>query len=207
MNLSASEIRIKLAETAEERDQIFRFRYQIYVEEMGRAQKHADHVNRRIEDPLDAGGLILGAWNRNEVIGTVRTNFVGFCEIGEYLDMYSLVHLDPDRLRKSSVTTRLMIRPDFRKGTLAIRLARAVYELGLKAGIISDYIDCNHHLLGFFEGLGYRLHRDNLVHPEYGLVNVLSLELSDHDHFLLVGSPFLRSLEQWRWGKELEAVL
>jgi hypothetical protein len=32
--------RIKLAETAEERDQVFRFRYQIYVEEMRRVQKH-----------------------------------------------------------------------------------------------------------------------------------------------------------------------
>ncbi len=43
-----SQITIRLAETAKNREKLFRFRYEVYVEEMRRLQKHADHERRWI---------------------------------------------------------------------------------------------------------------------------------------------------------------
>ena len=48
-------IAIKTAETADERDRIFRFRYDVYVDEMGKKPSVADHRNRVICDELDDG--------------------------------------------------------------------------------------------------------------------------------------------------------
>ena len=45
-------IQIRIAETAADRERSFRFRYVIYVEEMGRKQTYADPVRRQIEEPL-----------------------------------------------------------------------------------------------------------------------------------------------------------
>ena len=44
------------AETAEEKEAIYRFRYEIYVEEMGRYRSIADHERRLL---IDAGGIAL----------------------------------------------------------------------------------------------------------------------------------------------------
>jgi hypothetical protein len=91
-----------------------------------------------------------------------------------------------------------MIHPRHRKGTLAIRLARAIYRFGLERGIVTDLIDCNAHLVPFFTGLGYRVHRDDLVHPEYGAVTVMKLDLHDHLHLQGIRSPFLPVWQEWR---------
>jgi N-acyl-L-homoserine lactone synthetase len=79
---------IRLATTDAELEAIYRFRYAIYVEEMHRKQKHADPLTRQICDPLDAGAYVLGVWEQEEVVGTLRTNFLAETEVGEYFDMY-----------------------------------------------------------------------------------------------------------------------
>lgn len=190
-------INIRLATTDADLEAIYRFRYVIYVEEMHRQQKHADHAARRICDPLDACGHILGVWEQGEVVGTVRANFVRESDLGEYFEMYQVDRLPGEEQPRTSLTTRLMIHPRHRKGTLATRLARAIYRFGLERGITTDLIDCNQHLIPFFTSLGYRVHRDDLVHPEYGAVTVMKLNLTDQAHLQQIRSPFLPVLQAW----------
>ena len=45
--------RIAFASTSDERERIFRFRYRIYVQEMGKQPSYADHVNSRLCDDMD----------------------------------------------------------------------------------------------------------------------------------------------------------
>ena len=66
---------IRLAATDVELEALYAFRYRIYVEEMGRPQKYADHDMRRIRDPLDETGRNLVAWDNSEIVGCVRVNF------------------------------------------------------------------------------------------------------------------------------------
>ncbi len=44
---------VGLAESAEEKEAVYRFRYSVYVEEMGRYQQSADHAGRRLVEPED----------------------------------------------------------------------------------------------------------------------------------------------------------
>lgn len=190
-------IQIRLATSPEELEAVYRFRYAIYVEEMHRRQKYADHEAKQIYDPLDPGSYVFGAWADGELAGTLRTNFLRETDIGEYFEMYQLGYLPETVQKHTQITTRLMIQPRFRNGTLAVRLSKALYRFALERGITTDLIDCNAHLIPFFTGLGYRLFRDDLVHPEYGAVTVLKLDLYDHYHFQQISSPILPILQEW----------
>ena len=46
-------VRVVLAQSQEEREEIFGLRYEIYVEEMGKSPPEADHRHRMIRDSLD----------------------------------------------------------------------------------------------------------------------------------------------------------
>lgn len=51
--------KIRLATTEADRRAVYRFRYEVYVNEMKRVQTYADHEQRVIEELLDKTGYIL----------------------------------------------------------------------------------------------------------------------------------------------------
>ena len=190
-------VEILEARTPELRDAVFRFRYDIYVREMARPQKDADHARGRIEDALDAFAVLLAARDAATglVTGTVRANVLGDGSIGTYGEIYRLDGLSSDERRVTSITTRLMVERTRRGTVLAAKLASALYECALDRGVEVDYCDCNAHLVPFFTHLGYRPLR-MVAHPEYGPVTVMRLDIQDLAHLRGVGSPFAAAYER-----------
>ena len=184
----------------EELEQIVRLRYQIYVAEMNRPQKYADHEARTIVDPLDATGHILAAVAEHGVVGTVRVNFCQDGTVGDYAQFYE-IDRELGRWAQSSITTRLMVKPEYRGTRGPLQLAHASFCLGLEQGTRWNYIDCNPPLLRFFERLGY-VERFMKHHPEYGHVHCMRLDLHDTAHLAAVGSPFLSSSERYLAAQE-----
>lgn len=113
----------RLASSDDEREAIFRLRYRVYVEEMGRLQKDADHARHRTQDTLDSRGHLLGAWNAGALVGTVRTNFLREDDIGVYRELYRLDQLADHEAKHSSITTRMMVLAQARHTRVALRLA------------------------------------------------------------------------------------
>jgi len=190
-------VEIREARTPELREAVFRFRYDIYVREMARSQKDADHARGRIEDALDASAVLLAARDSATglVTGTVRANVLGDGSIGTYGEIYRLDGLSSDERRATSITTRLMVERTRRGTVLAARLASALYECALDRGVEVDYCDCNAHLVPFFSHLGYRPLR-MVAHPEYGHVTVMRLDIQDLPHLRRVDSPFAAVYER-----------
>lgn len=183
--------KIRLAKNRSDRTAVFKFRYETYVNEMKRSQKFADHQQRVIEEPLDASGHILIAEKAGQTIGTARFNVGVDQYFGIYGRLYRLREFEPFYPARVSITTKLMVAREHRHGQLALRLALACYAEGLRLGTAFDFIDCNHHLVGFFRKLGYRQIFPDIVHPEYGPVVPMVLAMHDTNHLANVGSPFL----------------
>ena len=59
--------------TDNERAAVERLRYRVSVNEMGKPYPNADHRRQRLSDPLDEVSLILGAFDGDTLIGTVRS--------------------------------------------------------------------------------------------------------------------------------------
>lgn len=184
---------IRLAETPEDRHRVFRFRYEIYVEEMARPQTYANHAERIVEEPLDeTGHIYLAEDEQGRVVGTVRSNYGCNTDFGCYEEFYQLRRAGDSYPDRVSITTKLMVAPAHRQGTLGARLSMATYRDGITNGILFDFIDCNPHLEDTFHRFGYRRYTGRIQHPEYGDVLPLVLLLTDLEHLEQVGSPFAR---------------
>jgi len=182
-------MQIRLVSTKEDRELVFRLRYEIYVGGMGRTQKCADHSARKIEEPLDDKAHLFGAFE-DRLIGTVRTNLARDGSLGYYDDLYNTKCVGRAYPSGVSITTKLMVEPEHRGGRAGLYLAMAVYRHNIELGIEFDFIDCNDHLIPFFTGLGYRMYREPIVHPEFGRVTPMLLRTGDLKHFEAMRSPF-----------------
>ena len=65
---------IKVAKSDKDRERIFRFRYDVYVTEMGKSPTEADHQKKIIRDELDNDAHLLYAEDEGQIVGTVRLN-------------------------------------------------------------------------------------------------------------------------------------
>jgi GNAT superfamily N-acetyltransferase len=189
---STPSIAIRPVTSEADLEALFRFRYEIYVEEMHRCQRYADHKARWIRDPLDDAAIHLAAFSGRRIVGAVRVNFTALGPLGDYERFYDMAAVGSDHPARTSINTRFMIAPEFRGGLLAVRLAMASYAYGAPKGIRWNFIDCNSHLIPFFAGLGYVEHIPPGDHPEYGRVTRMRLAVSDRAHLEAVKSPFLR---------------
>jgi len=183
-----------VAQTRDELELVYGFRYRIYVEEMGRKQKYADHERRRIQDPLDSGAINLAAFREDGIVGLCRINFPRDSDIGQYEEFYAMSTVGDDHPSSTSINTRLMIAPELRASRLGIKLAMASYEYGVPKGIKWNFIDCNDHLVPFFTALGYVQHVPKAQHEEYGLVTRMRLDVRNLAHLSTLRSPFASML-------------
>lgn len=187
-------IEIRKVRTESEANAVFRFRYQVYVEELGRTQRHADHAARAVEEPLDACANLFCAYDGARLVGTVRTNYTWRSPLGDYAALYQMQHCGTAHPHSTSVTTKLLVVPDLRGSTLPYRLAAATYAAALVDGVLFDFVDVYPARVRFFQRLGYQVHLPRVVHPEYGPVIVMRLSMRDAQHLAEVRSPFLRVL-------------
>jgi hypothetical protein len=190
--MSASEIRI--ATTAEELSQVYRFRYEIYVAEMGRTCAHVDHRQRQLRHSLDETGVNIVAYSCGSVVGALRTNFSLDGPFGIFRQFYGIrldAHTHP---AQTSISTGLMVAATHRHRFVAPRLAIAGYELALRRDARWSFIDCIPSLAPFFKQFGWIEHLPEAKHPDYSFpVKRMRLDLYDEDHLNTVRLPFLMS--------------
>jgi hypothetical protein len=189
--------RIELATTDDAFDALCAFRYRIYVEEMARPQKYADHAAQRIRDPLDDAGYNIVAWGPGrKIAGCVRVNLSRDGALDYYSRLLKLDAVGADHPGNTSVCTRLMVAPEHRSSTLATRLSCASFDLGLDHGVVWNFIDCNDHLVDFFARMGYEK-THTARHEEYGSVNVMRLNIRDYSRLKATGSIFQKNLDRY----------
>jgi len=170
-------------------EELFRFRYKIYVEEMHRMQFYACHKTKTIIDPLDRYAHQVVAHRNGEIVGCIRANLLRRGPVGDYLDFYNLDKMAPAKRQNASICTRLMVSKEQRRTSVSIDIFKHLYEFGLAHNIETSHMDCNRHLIGFFEKFGYEfLYRTQ--HDEYGDVAVLRLFLEDYERLIEMNSPF-----------------
>lgn len=174
--------------------QIQDFRYRIWVDELSYHPRLADHVRRTLMEPLDESGCVIGAWDGQHVVGTVRTNMLRTSDIGDFYALYRIDRLPSDSIPHISVTTSMAVAPQFRRSTLFVRLATHVFHYLLDNHISTDLIDCrNEELFVLFSRLGYVLSLPKVHRPGYGKVDVMRLDVRDKARLEEIRSPLRHS--------------
>ena len=107
---------IGIAETEEERRAVYRLRYDVYVEEMGRYQSVADHEQRMLYEEVDKQSRISYAAIDGEVVATARLTWGGDGPFTQrMIDQYGLAPFLAELPASAiAVGERAMIRPHLR---------------------------------------------------------------------------------------------
>jgi hypothetical protein len=159
------------ADTDEDKEAVYRFRYSVYVEEMGRYQDTADHEGRRLVEPDDARSWIFYARDdTGEVVGTARLSWGGNGFTERQIEEYSLrPFLDELPPEYVALGERVMVRPDLRGTGLVEELLKCRDETGAAHDVRVQFSACEPHLLSLYLGKGRRTYsKKNINTPEAG---------------------------------------
>jgi CRP-like cAMP-binding protein len=185
------------AESEEERRAVYRFRYDVYVEEMGRYRDVADHENRLFAEPEDAYSRISYVAQEGRVVGTARLTWGALAPIPErMIEQYGLApflaDLPPEAI---SVGERAMVAPHLRGSDLLLEMMGRGIRFANEHGIQLSFGNCEPHLLNLYLGLGHRPYSDDNVNSPSGYLIRIVFANGDLSHLRRIRSPLLEYLE------------
>ena len=187
---------IRQADTDEEWKRIFRFRYAIYIEEMGKPMPGADHEQRMLRDDFDARSSQLYIERDGDIAGVLRIIWGRDGLPPAYVNWYGLDRFQQFSPSEISFTGRMMVAEKYRSSPLAASLAREAYRLGRERGVAFDFIHTTPPLVPFFERLGHRRYNGDFLDPDLGPRTPMVLVLEDLVHLERCQSPFANTARQ-----------
>ena len=192
---------VRLAETEAEKRAVYRLRYDVYVEEMGRYRGIADHDNRLLVEPEDETGRIFYyATEEGEVVGTLRISWGGdgaFSQrqIEQYALAPFLAEVPADRI---SVGERGMVVPRLRGGDVLPKMGIETLHFANDRRIQLCFGACEPHLLNLYLGTGQRTYsKKNINSPAAGYLIPLVFVPEDIAYLKSIGSPNLEHLRDF----------
>jgi len=191
---------IALAETEDEKRAIYRFRYKIYVEEMGKYRTVADHEQRLFYEPCDAHSRLFYATENGEVVATARATWGGDAPIPQrMIEQYQLAPFLAE-LPQAAITVneRGMVAPRLRGTDLFLRLIGETLRFVNQHRIQLCFGDCEPHLLNLYLGLGQRTYsRKNVNSSEAGYLIPIVFVPEDVAYLRRIKSPLLEYLRDF----------
>jgi CRP-like cAMP-binding protein len=192
-------VRVQEVTAATELEEVYRFRYRVYVDELRKPLPSADHERRVVTDALDRTSRVLAAVDEESgsIVGTVRTQFG--CDHPFDDDLIARLSLGPmidavgmERLTHSSA---FMVDPAYRGLTIASQLVMGMVHDGLARGAVADVCISELALVRPYYQLGYRPYAPPFRPFETaGLRVPLVWIVQDRGYLLSVGSPFAHAV-------------
>lgn len=183
---------IGIAETEEERRAVYRLRYDVYVEEMGRYQTVADHKQRMLYEDVDEQSHISYAAIDGEVVATARLTWGGDAPFPQrMIDQYSLAPFLAELPASAiAVGERAMVRPHLRGSDVLFKMMMTGREWVSERRIQLIFGDCEPHLLNLYLSLGQRTYsKKNINSPEAGYLIPIVTVVEDVDYLRQIKSP------------------
>jgi len=189
---------VQIASSKAEREEIYRLRYDIYIEEMEGRERHseADPHARQFSDDWDVHAHHFYASQDGRMVGSARLLFRrdGPFECESQFELKRFEPAFPDHV---SMSSRMAVHPGLRGSHLLKNLACAMFTFARDHAIRFDFIDCHPRLLPLYSRLGYRIYRPGFNHPKYTYVVPMVLVLDDADYLDRIRSPFATIAEDY----------
>src|SRR5437660_3112846 len=189
---TAAASKVIIATTEAEKEEIYRLRYEVYIEEMKRARRHteADVAERRFRDELDDHAVQFYVRQDGKILGCVRLNLrrdgPWECE-----DPFELEKFAPAYPTHIAMASRFAVHPGARGSVMMMQLSSAVMKFLFEQEQRFCFLDCHPKLLPLYSRLGFRLYRPGFKHPKYTYVIPMVLVFGDLEHLERVNSPLV----------------
>jgi len=194
--------------TEAEREEIYRLRYAVYIEEMRGEGRHteADLGTKVLRDDLDDRAYHFYGRQDGKIVICSRTNLRrdGELECEDKLELQNFGWAFPDRI---SMSSRLALHSRHRGSLLVKQLLCEMYQFWCANDILFDFIDCHPRLVPLYARLGWRLYKPGFKHPKYTYVFPMVLVVDDLQYLERVKSPFLPIGKRFHKGSQGRDIL
>lgn len=194
-----NQIVIEEALTQKEKEKIYRFRYQIYVQEMTKELSNADHRRQMLFDDMDEWGVLFYARIGKEIVGTTRINLGNkkdfSPELIQAFDFDKFASFDTNSSFPLSLSSKTMVTSRYRRSQAFSLLMTAMYNAAHKRGTHFIFGGSAAGLIPLYEHMGFRLYKDNFTVPEYGYMIPFVILVKDMEHLSKVRSPFYNEIQ------------
>ncbi|MFN8236637.1 MAG: GNAT family N-acyltransferase [Chitinophagales bacterium] len=184
---------IHTAKTNDEKEEIYRFRYKIYIEELKKLHFVADHNKKQLYDEADNYCAVYYVKNNDGIIGTcraIRGTDGQFTESDISIFNISFIEQFIEH-EKIAVVNRLIIDKSYRHTNLVHQLFLESYLGGLKEGTRICFVTCDSMLLHMYIKYGFRTFSDPVQLNNKQTRFLLFLSLCDLSYLKSINSPFV----------------
>ncbi|BBB90091.1 MAG TPA: cyclic nucleotide-binding domain-containing protein [Methylomusa anaerophila] len=203
------EVSIHVAHSQAEKREIYKFRYRVLAEGMGKFIKKNKQNFGMISDCMDEYSQLLYAQSNLGIIGTLRVMFGNMGQFPQDLTktfyMEKFQTLVDGSNQTFCLATKLSIEKKYRGSQVLYMLTAKAYEMIRTNHVKFTFTGCNPHLIPLYEQLGFRKFSRNFTDPGYGLLVPLIMVVEDVEHFRAVRSPFYRVARELsndnQWGQ------
>lgn len=190
---------LRWAETEEEKEAVYRLRYDLYVADQGLFRDVADHQRRWLTDEYDSVSHIALAEMDGEVVGTIRVTFGSEATFSagtrrEYdIDRFAGVVEGSD----IGTITRLLVRRELRGGgVIPFQLLWSAFERAAVHDMEILVGSCEPHLVNRYRSLGFQPYGKLYNHPTSGALVPIAFVLGDVAHLRRIGSPMVSAVSR-----------
>ena len=186
---------------ADELRAVQRFKYEIYVKEMGRYGEIADHENRLLVEDDDPTSHVHRIEVDGQLAGTMRLTWGGDKGalnermIKQYDLAPFLEHMPIDQM---VVAERLMILPQYRGTNLLSQVFEVFMTFVNDRRIQLFFGDCEPHLINTYQTMGFRTYTERHVNSTAtGYLIPLVIVAEDVDYLRRIGSPLVNIVKEY----------
>src|SRR5438132_4094562 len=196
--ITAAAPKVIIATTEAEKEEIYRLRYEVYIEEMKGARRHteADVAERRFRDELDDHAVQFYVRQDAKILGCARLNLrrdgPWECE-----DRFELEKFAPAYPTQIAIASRFALHPAVRGSVAMKELSYAVIDFSQKHEQRVCFLDCHPKLLPLYSRLGFRIYKPGFKHPKYTYVIPMVMVFGDLEYFERVNSPLLLIMQRY----------
>lgn len=195
-------LQVRVATQSWEKSEIYRLRYEVYVEEMGKPLGPIIHKRKQLTDSLDDRSILLYAQTGSEIIATVRTTIAVAedypSDLAEVFQMNKFKSILSDLSKPYfGLGTKLAVRAHYRNSPALYLIIAEAYRLLRHQNVQLCFTGCNPYLIPLYERLGFRRFAGNFTDPGYGLLISLAMVVEDSQYFQSVQSPLYRHVRKY----------
>ncbi len=201
-SINADSLKVYIAKEIWEKKEIYKLRYQIYVQEMAKSLKAIGNREKMISDPLDDRSILLYVQAGSEIVATMRLTIAvadGYpSALREVFHMDNFKGIHPEFLNPLlGLATKLAVEKNYRNSPALYLLLVEMYRLLREQLAQILFGGCNPYLLPLYERMGLRKFTKNFTDPGYGLLIPLVGILGDLQYLQLIRSPLCRQAKKY----------
>jgi len=200
-SINDDSLKVYIAGDEWQKKEIYKLRYQIYVQEMAKSLKTISSKEKFISDPLDDRSILLYVQSGGEVVATLRLTIAIADDYPStlrevfHMDKFKGIHpefLDP----LLGLATKLAVKKKYRNSPALYLLLVEMYRLLREQRAQILFGGCNPYLLPLYERMGFRKFAKNFTDPGYGLLVPIVMIVEDLQYFQGVKSPLCRQTKK-----------